>query len=150
MGRALLSQSPLRLFVTPWTVAQQAPLTMGFSRQEYWSVLTCPPPGDLSHLGIEPRFLILQADFLYHLSNSFFFLPIPPCLPQSGRHHAPSTLPGSSVHGILQARTLKWVAIPFSRGSSWARDQTWVSCITCRFFTTWTTREAQYSVKQSN
>ena len=40
-----------------------------------------------------------------------------------------SSLPGFSVHGILQARILKWVAIPFSRGSSRAKDQTWVSCI---------------------
>ena len=45
--------------------------------------------------------------------------------------------PGSSVYGILQARRLGWVAIPFSRGSSWARDWTWVSCITCKFFTVW-------------
>ena len=42
--------------------------------------------------------------------------------------------PGSSVHGILQARILEWVAIPFSRGSSQLRDQTWVSCIAGRFF----------------
>ena len=40
-------------------------------------------------------------------------------------------LSGSSVHGILQARVLEWVAILFSRGSSWSRDQTWVSCISC-------------------
>ena len=45
------------------------------------------------------------------------------------------SLPGSSVHGILQARILEWVAIPFSRGSSQPRDQTWVSCIAGRFFT---------------
>ena len=43
--------------------------------------------------------------------------------------------PGSSVHGILQARILKWVAISFSRGSSLPRNQTWVSCIAGRFFT---------------
>ena len=43
--------------------------------------------------------------------------------------------PGSSVHGILQARILQWVAIPFSRASSRPRDQTQVSCITGRFFT---------------
>ena len=43
--------------------------------------------------------------------------------------------PGSSVHGILHARILEWVAIPFSRGSSKSRDQTWVFCITSRFFT---------------
>ena len=44
-------------------------------------------------------------------------------------------LPGSSVHGILQAKILEWVAMPSSRGSSWLRDQTPVSCITDRFFT---------------
>ena len=47
--------------------------------------------------------------------------------------------PGSSVHGILQARILEWVAISFSRGSSQHRDQTWVSCIAGRFFTIWAT-----------
>ena len=49
---------------------------------------------------------------------------------------------GSSVHGILQARILEWVAIPFSRGSFQLRDRTWVSCIAGRFFTIWATREA--------
>ena len=44
------------------------------------------------------------------------------------------SLPGSSVHGILQARILEWVAIPFSRGSSQPRDWVWVSCIAGRFF----------------
>ena len=42
------------LFATLWTVARQAPLSMGFSRQEYWSGLPCPPPGDLPYPGIEP------------------------------------------------------------------------------------------------
>ena len=50
--------------------------------------------------------------------------------------------PGSSVNGILQARTLEWVAIPFSRGSSWPRGRTCVTCIAGRFFTIWATREA--------
>ena len=45
---------PVRLFATPWTVAYQAPLSMGFSRQEYWSGLPFPSPGDLPHPGIEP------------------------------------------------------------------------------------------------
>ena len=53
------------------------------------------------------------------------------------------SLPGSSVHGILQARILEWVAIPFSKGSSWPRDQTQLSCIGGRLFTIWATREAQ-------
>ena len=52
--------------------------------------------------------------------------------------------PGSSLHGVLQARILEWVAIPFSRGSSQPRDQTWVSCIAGRFFTVWATREDQW------
>ena len=52
------------------------------------------------------------------------------------------TLPGSSVHGILQARILEWVAIPFFKRSSWPRDQTQVPWVTDRFFTIWSTREA--------
>ena len=48
-----------------------------------------------------------------------------------------------TVHGILQARILEWVAFPFSRGSSQSRDQTQVSRIAGRFFTSWATREAQ-------
>ena len=50
--------------------------------------------------------------------------------------------PGSSVQGIFQARTLEWVAISFSRGSSQPRDWTWVSCTAGRFFIDWATREA--------
>ena len=49
------------------------------------------------------------------------------------------SLSGSSVHGILQARILEWVAIPFSRGSFRPIDGTQVSCIACRFFTVWDT-----------
>ena len=52
--------------------------------------------------------------------------------------------PGSSVHGILQERILEWVAIPFSRGSSQARDWTHISCIAGRFFTIWATRESHH------
>ena len=52
------------------------------------------------------------------------------------------SLSGSSVHGTLQARILQWVAIPFSRGSSWLRDQPRVYCITGRFFTIWAIGEA--------
>ena len=53
-----------------------------------------------------------------------------------------SSPPGSSVHGILYARILEWVAISFSRGSSWPRDWTRVSCIAGRCFTVWATRKA--------
>ena len=48
--------SRVRLFAVPWTVAHQAPLSVGFSRQEYWSGLPCPLPKDLPDLGIEPMF----------------------------------------------------------------------------------------------
>ena len=50
-------------------------------------------------------------------------------------HHMDSSPPASSVHGILQARILEWVAMPSSRGSSWPRDQTQVSHIAGRFLT---------------
>ena len=51
------SLSRVRLFVTPWNVTHQAPLSMGFSRQEYWSGLPFPPPGDLPNPGIKPASL---------------------------------------------------------------------------------------------
>ena len=58
------SLSRVRLFATPWTVAYQAPPSMGFSRQEYWNGLPFPSPGDLPDPGIEPRSPALQADDL--------------------------------------------------------------------------------------
>ena len=57
--------------------------------------------------------------------------------------------PGSSIHGILQARVLEWIAVSCSRGSSWPRDQTQVSCIAGRHFTIWATREAPKGIKLS-
>ena len=58
------SLSRVQLFATPRTVASQAPLSMGFSRQEYWSGLPFPSPEDLPDPGIEPRSPALQADSL--------------------------------------------------------------------------------------
>jgi len=55
------------LLMTPWTVAHQAPLSIGFPRQEYWSGLPWPPPGDLSNLGIEPASFMAPA-----LAGRFF------------------------------------------------------------------------------
>ena len=57
-----LSLSPVRLFATPWTVPYQAPPSMGFSRQKYWSGLPFPSPGDLPNPGVEPGSPALQAD----------------------------------------------------------------------------------------
>ena len=56
--------SHVRLFAIPWTVAYQAPSSMEFSRQEYWSGLLFPSPGDLPDPGIKPRSPALQADAL--------------------------------------------------------------------------------------
>ena len=64
--------SCVQLFVTPWTVARQAPRSMGFSRQEYWSELPLPPPGDLPDAGTEPSSLASPA-----LAGRFFQLSHP-------------------------------------------------------------------------
>ena len=56
--------SCVQLFVSPWTVTHQAPLSMGFSGPEYWSALSCPSPGDLPDQGIEPMSPALQVDYL--------------------------------------------------------------------------------------
>ena len=69
----LLSRfSPVRLCVTLWTVGHQAPLSMGFSMQEYWSGLPGPPPGDLPDPGIEPMSLMSPA-----LASRFFTISTP-------------------------------------------------------------------------
>ena len=62
----------VRLFVTPWTVALQALLFMGLSRQEYWSMFAFPPPGNLPDTGIKPVSLALAGGF---------FTPEPPGKP---------------------------------------------------------------------
>ena len=59
--------SHVQLFVTPWTVAHQAPRSIGFSRQEYWSGFQCPPPGNLPDPGIKPISLMSPA-----LAGGFF------------------------------------------------------------------------------
>ena len=67
------SLSRVRLFATPWTVAPQAPPSMAFSRQEYWSGFPFPSPGDLPNPGIEPRSPALQADALASEPPGFFY-----------------------------------------------------------------------------
>ena len=66
------SLSHVLLFATMWTIARQAPLPMGFSRQEYWSELPCPPPRDLPNPGMEPTSLTsnaLAGGFPHHQSH---------------------------------------------------------------------------------
>ena len=84
------SLSCVQLFVTPWTIAHHAPLSMGFSRQEYWSELPFPSPMHESESEVAQLCLT----------------------PSDAMDYSP---PGSSVHGILQARVLEWGAIAFSR-----------------------------------
>ena len=134
------SLSRVQLFETPWIVAHQASLSMGFPRQEYWSGSPFASPGNLLHPGTEPVFPIWQLDSLSlsHLESPEHLL----CLLCSVVQLCPilcspvdcSRL-GSSVHGILQARILEWVARPSSEGSSRPRDRTQVSLIAGRFFT---------------
>ena len=64
--------SHVQLFMTPWTVAHQAPLSVGFSRQEYWSGLPFPTPGDLPDPGIESASLVSPA-----LAGGFFTTELP-------------------------------------------------------------------------
>ena len=101
----------VRLSATPCTVAPHAPLSMGFSRQEYWSGLSCPPPGDLPSPESNPRLL--------HLHWQAGSLPLrSPGKPLATdilvTHSFPALLqllPGSSDHGISQAKILEWVSI---------------------------------------
>ena len=141
--------SRVRLFATPCTVAYRSPLSMGFSRQEYWSGLPFPSPGDLPNPGIELGSLSLEADALTSEppgkpSDTYMYIcAVFSCSVMSSALWPQNCSPsGSSVDGLLQARMLEWVAMPFSRGSSQPRDWTQVSRIEDRFFTIWTTREA--------
>ena len=111
--RALSRFNLVRLFVTLWTVAYQVPLSMGFSRQKYWSGLPCPHPGDLPDLGIESMSLMnsalagrffttvdmWKAFYTYiHASVQFNCSVVSDCLRPHGIQHArlpcPSPAPG--------------------------------------------------------
>ena len=114
-SRIKWSRSVVSDSATSWTVAYQAPLSMEFSRQEYWSGLLFPSPEDLPDPGIEPGSPTLQADALSSAAAVAKSLQLCPtlCDPIDG------LLPGSAVPGILQARILEWVAISFSNAWKW-------------------------------
>ena len=95
-----------------------------------------PSAWNLYDPGIEPGFLALQVDSLPAK------LPVKPSKQSEGAQSCQTlcdpmdcSLPGSSIHGVLEARTLEWVAFPFSRDSYQPRDQTQVSSIAGGFFT---------------
>ena len=99
--------SRVRLFATLWTVAHQAPLSLGFFRQEYWSGLPCPPPGDLPNLETEPTFLMSRtlADVLCTASATWEAQSVScSVLSDSFRPHGLYSPPGLSVQGIVKAR----------------------------------------------
>ena len=87
---------PVRLFATPWTVAHQAPLSKGFSRQEYWTGLPCPPPGDLSHLGMKPSVRGLSCLLSGRRKGLGFKPPPQPDLWPHGERHSPRAHPPRS------------------------------------------------------
>ena len=69
--------SQVQLFMTLWTIAHQTPLSMGFSRQEYWSGLPCPPQGDLLEPGIKPASLMspILAGWFFTTSSTWEAIP---------------------------------------------------------------------------
>ena len=142
----------VRLFATPWTVACQGPLSMGFSRQEYWRGWPFPSPRDPPDPGIKPMYLLVSwivRQVLYqlappgkpHIYTYMLCLVTQSC--PTLYDSVDCSPPGSSVYGDSLGKTLEWVAMPSSRKSSQPRDWTQVSRITGGFFTIWATREAQ-------
>ena len=120
----LLSRA--QLFATPWTIARQAPLSVGSSREEYWSGLPFPSPRDLPDPGIKPRSPALQVDSLPSGPTGKPTYPKYAAAAAKSLQSCPtlcdpidSSPPGSPVPGILQARTLEWVAISFSNAWKW-------------------------------
>ena len=92
-------------FSTPWTAVHQALLSMGFPRQENWSGLSFPPPGNRPHPETEPASPVFPASAAAAAAKLLQSCPTL-CNPIDG------SPPGSPVPGILQARTLEW--LPFS------------------------------------
>ena len=96
--------SHVRLFVTPWTIAYQAPLSMGFSRQQYWSGLPFPSPGDLPHPGIKP--------WVQKISWRRKRQPTPVFLP--GKSHGRRSLVGYSPWGHRESDMTEQLHFHFS------------------------------------
>ena len=101
MGSKVKSLSRVRLFATPWTVAYQAPQSMEFSRQEYWSGLPFPSPGDLPNPGIEPG------------------------SPSSWADASPSEPPGKTL--VSSSKPPRELSQPFLQVRTWGEDTTYES-----------------------
>ena len=107
------SLSHVRFLVTPWTAAYQAPQSMRFYRQEYWSGVPLP---SLTYKTVN---LINVCDSLLLLLLLLLLLSRFSCVRLCGNSYIDSSPPGSPVPGILQARTLEWVASSFSNAWKW-------------------------------
>ena len=137
---------------TPWTAAHQAPPSMGFSRQEYWSGVPLPSLKEIKEdtnrwrnipcswtgrinivkMSILPKastYYVRNTQHVGSLCAKSFQSCLTLCDPMD------CSPPSSSVHGILQTRIPEWVAVPSSGGSFQPRDQTQESSIAGRFFT---------------
>ena len=103
-----------RLSATPWTAVNKAPLSMEFSRPEYWSGLPFPPPGGLSDPGIKPRSPALQASIFYHLSHQGTLSSVciqnipPPHYLQPHHNHGHQTLPENMSQHYSSWEGLQW------------------------------------------
>ena len=122
---------------TPWTVDCQAPLSIVFPRYDYWSVLPFPSPGDLPNPGIDLGSLMspaLAGGFVttsnaWEAQGLLCTKSLQSCLTLCDPLY--DSLPGSSVHGILQASILEWVAMTSFRGSPQQMAWTCISYVSC-------------------
>ena len=125
MHACMLSHcSHVQLCMTLWTVAHQAPLSMGFSRRVYWSGLPCPSPG-FTHYPVPKLLLHIQV---VATAASHFSVPnsVLICLGSKSLQSCPTLCTVARQApvsmGLFQARILEWVALPSSTGSSQPRD----------------------------
>ena len=140
--------SRVQLFVTPWTVAHQAPLSMGILQARILEWVAMPSsrgssqPRNLTSVSYVSCIGRQVLQHWGHLGNPAEY--IQSCQIQEIDREEAKVAQSSptlcdptdyTVHGILQAKILEWVAIPFSRGSSQPRNQTQISSISGRFFT---------------
>ena len=139
-----VTQSCLTLSNPHRTVARQAPLSRGLPRQEYWSGFQFPSPGELPDPGIEPSSAWKVESLPAQCTNTHCYLMLLSEAAAKSLQSCPTLCdpmdcspPGTVVHGILQARTLEWVAISYAKGSSQPRNRTLVSCISGRLFTSY-------------
>ena len=127
-----------------WSESRQCmiPIFFKYVKDLLWYGLECGPSWWISHVSLRRMCILLLLIYKSEVAQ------LCPTL----CHPMDCSPPGSSVHGILQARVLEWVAISSSRGTFQPRDRTQVSCVAGRRFTFWATREApsvQFSSVQS-